>query len=46
MVSPDLDAVRQLLRCGDHIEVLAPAARRRIGELAADLAARHSSSSA
>lgn len=41
---PDVESVRQLLQFGDHIEVLAPdAARRRTGELAADVAARHSS---
>jgi hypothetical protein len=40
---PDVESVRQLLQFGDHIEVLAPeSARRRIAELAADLAARHS----
>lgn len=43
---PDLESVRQLLQFGDHLEVLAPdAARRRIGELAADLATRHSAPS-
>jgi predicted DNA-binding transcriptional regulator YafY len=39
---PEVEAVRQLLQFGDHIDVLAPAAaRRRIAELAADLARRH-----
>lgn len=39
---PDVESVRQLLQFGDHIEVLAPErARRRIVELAADLAKRH-----
>lgn len=42
---PDLESVRQLLQFGDHIEVLAPeAARRRIYQLATDLADRHSPS--
>ncbi|OZF00587.1 helix-turn-helix transcriptional regulator [Rhodococcoides fascians] len=39
----DLEAVRQLLQFGDSIEILAPeAARTRIGQLADDLARRHS----
>lgn len=39
---PDIESVRQLLQFGDHIEVLAPeSARRRIAELATDLADRH-----
>jgi predicted DNA-binding transcriptional regulator YafY len=39
---PNIESVRQLMQFGDHIEVLAPAqARRRIAELAADLANRH-----
>jgi len=39
---PDVESVRQLLQFGDHIEVLAPErARQRIGELATDLAGRH-----
>jgi predicted DNA-binding transcriptional regulator YafY len=38
----EVEAVRQLLQFGDNIEVLAPAqARRRISELACDLATRH-----
>jgi predicted DNA-binding transcriptional regulator YafY len=38
----EVEAVRQLLQFGDHIEVLAPAgARDRIHELACDLVARH-----
>lgn len=38
----EVEAVRQLLQFGDHIEVLAPVhARRRIHELASDLASRH-----
>lgn len=39
---PDIESVRQLLQFGDHIEILAPeSARRRIAELAADIADRH-----
>lgn len=39
---PDVESVRQLLQFGDHIEVLSPAsARERIGQLARDLADRH-----
>lgn len=39
------EAVRQLLQFGDHIEVLAPeSARRRVVDLAHDLAARHAAS--
>lgn len=39
---PDVEAVRQLLQFGDHVEVLAPpAARARVAELATDLARRH-----
>ena len=38
----EVESVRQLLQLGDHIEVLAPdQARRRVHELARDLAARH-----
>lgn len=38
----ELEAVRQLLQFGDHLEVLSPpTARERVRELAADLAARH-----
>ncbi len=38
----EVESVRQLLQLGDHIEVLAPErARRRVHELARDLAARH-----
>lgn len=38
----EVEAVRQLLQFGDHIEVLAPAeARLRVHELAGDLASRH-----
>lgn len=38
----EVEAVRQLLQFGDHIEVLAPVhARRRVHELACDLADRH-----
>jgi len=38
----DVEAVRQLLQFGDHIEVLAPArARHRVHELARDLVTRH-----
>ncbi|GAB2450970.1 helix-turn-helix transcriptional regulator [Xylanimonas ulmi] len=38
----DVEAVRQLLQFGDHIEVLTPpSARERIRQLAADLAERH-----
>lgn len=38
----EIEAVRQLLQFGDHIEVLAPtAARQRIRELAEDLTKRH-----
>lgn len=38
----DLEAVRQLLQFGEHIEVLGPAAaRERVHQLAVDLAARH-----
>lgn len=40
---PEIEAVRQLLQFGDHIEILAPAeARERISRLAQDLAERHS----
>ncbi len=47
VVYPELEAVRQLLQFGDHIEVLAPAAaRRRVGELAQDLAHRHAAPTA
>ncbi|KTR96399.1 transcriptional regulator [Microbacterium testaceum] len=39
---PEVEAVRQLLQFGDHIEVLAPdAARQRLRELAQDLVERH-----
>lgn len=39
---PNIESVRQLLQFSDHIEVTGPAqARRRIAELAADLARRH-----
>ncbi|MCZ4327310.1 helix-turn-helix transcriptional regulator [Brachybacterium paraconglomeratum] len=39
---PDVESVRQLLQFGDHIEVLSPeTARERIGQLARDLAERH-----
>lgn len=39
----DIESVRQLLRFGDHIEVLTPAAaRERIGQLATIPAERHS----
>lgn len=39
----DIESVRQLLQFGDHIEVLTPeTARERIGQLARDLAERHS----
>lgn len=39
----EIEAVRQLLQFGDHLEVLAPeAARRRVAELASDLFERHS----
>jgi predicted DNA-binding transcriptional regulator YafY len=39
---PEIEAVRQLLQFGDHIEILAPdAARERVRELALDLVARH-----
>ncbi|KTS84857.1 transcriptional regulator [Microbacterium testaceum] len=39
---PEIEAVRQLLQFGDHIEVLAPdAARHRLRELAQDLVERH-----
>ena len=38
----EIEAVRQLLQFGDHIEVLAPGrARQRVHELACDLATRH-----
>lgn len=38
----EIEAVRQLLQFGDHIEVLAPAAaRQRVHELAGDLMKRH-----
>lgn len=38
----EIEAVRQLLQFGDHIEVLAPvAARQRVHELAKDLVKRH-----
>lgn len=38
----ELEAVRQLLQFGDHLEVLAPPeARARVHDLASDLAARH-----
>src|SRR5690625_1798309 len=40
---PDIESVRQLLQFGDHIEILAPeTARERVGQLARDLAKRHS----
>jgi predicted DNA-binding transcriptional regulator YafY len=40
---PELEAVRQLLQFGDHVEVVAPPeARARVAELAADLLRRHS----
>ncbi|MDR6987938.1 putative DNA-binding transcriptional regulator YafY [Paenarthrobacter nitroguajacolicus] len=40
---PDIESVRQLLQFGDHIEILTPeAARKRVGQLARDLAERHS----
>lgn len=43
----DIESVRQLLQFGDHIEVLTPPeARRRIVELAADLATRHAAADA
>ncbi|WZH38185.1 MAG: WYL domain-containing protein [Microbacterium enclense] len=39
---PEIEAVRQLLQFGDHIEILAPgAARERVRELALDLVERH-----
>ncbi len=39
---PEIEAVRQLLQFGDHLEVLAPdAARQRVRELARDLVDRH-----
>ncbi|WP_291050626.1 WYL domain-containing protein [Herbiconiux sp.] len=42
---PELEAVRQLLQFGDHLEVVAPPeARARVAELAADLLHRHSAS--
>ncbi|WP_440711383.1 helix-turn-helix transcriptional regulator [Herbiconiux sp. YIM B11900] len=42
---PELEAVRQLLQFGDHLEVRSPPqARRRVAELAADLLHRHSAS--
>ncbi|PWJ46495.1 Predicted DNA-binding transcriptional regulator YafY, contains an HTH and WYL domains [Quadrisphaera granulorum] len=38
----DVESVRQLLQLGDHVEVVAPEeVRRRVRELALDLAARH-----
>nr|WP_269778619.1 WYL domain-containing protein [Microlunatus antarcticus] len=38
----EVEAVRQLLQLGDHVEVLGPPeARRRVHALASDLAARH-----
>ncbi|WP_190146122.1 helix-turn-helix transcriptional regulator [Streptomyces glebosus] len=40
---PDIESVRQLLQFGDHIEILTPqTARKRISQLARDLAERHS----
>lgn len=40
---PELEAVRQLLQFGDHLEVRSPPeARRRVAELAGDLLRRHS----
>ena len=40
---PDVESVRQLLQFGDHIEILSPGpARKRIRQLATDLAERHS----
>ncbi|MGB7238621.1 MAG: WYL domain-containing protein, partial [Rhodococcus sp. (in: high G+C Gram-positive bacteria)] len=40
---PEIEAVRQLLQFGDHIEILTPeSARKRISQLAKDLAERHS----
>ena len=43
----EVEAVRQLLQLGDHVEVLAPeGARRRVHELARDLADRHASRAA
>lgn len=40
---PDIESVRQLLQFGNHIEILTPeAARKRISQLARDLAERHS----
>lgn len=42
---PNIESVRQLLQFGDHIEILTPeTARERIGQLARDLAERHSAS--
>lgn len=41
---PEIEAVRQLLQFGNHIEILTPeTARKRISQLAEDLAERHSS---
>ncbi|MFD7233722.1 helix-turn-helix transcriptional regulator [Streptomyces syringium] len=40
---PDIESVRQLLQFGDHIEILTPeTARKRMSQLAKDLAERHS----